>query len=148
MRSCDVFFLEALAYVFTHATTERGAALSVGPYFRVPIEAAPAVLGETVLRALEASRDAIPHPGDLRNITKDLLTFTGHRSWGLFARSVKAAVAVGLDQTDVLVIPYTLGPKDSFLPIDSRSVRCRPDPDSVGQSIWAMCGPTGTDRLV
>jgi hypothetical protein len=147
MRSCDVFVSGFILYIFAHSNTVRGAALSMGPYLRVPSDSSPALVGANVLKALQASRDEVPHPGDMSIVTKALLSFTGHRSWRAFARSVTAAAAVGLDGDDAVLVPYGLGPRDSFIPIEDRAIRCPALPDHIGRHIETMLGPDGTERL-
>jgi len=147
LKACEVLATDDATFVFSLSVTERGAAVANGPYFRLEAVVDPAILGETVLTAIAASRLQLPHPTDLKGVEKKLVEFTGYRSWRQLAHSVVGFAAVGLNGAEALIIPHEPGPRDSFLGVDDRSVRCPNDAMSIGQTLITMLGPSGTERL-
>jgi hypothetical protein len=147
LKACEVLATDDGTFVFSLSVTERGAAVADGPYFRLDAAIDPVTLGETVLTAIEASRLQVPHPADLKGVEKKLVAFTGYRSWRQLAQSVVGFAAVGLDGEEALIIPHEPGPRDSFLGVDDRSVRCPANAMSIGRTLITMLGPSGTERL-
>lgn len=146
MKSCDIFTVDSGYLVFTHSVTTYGAAVSMGPYFKVEPSTDEAELGATILRALAESREEVPHP-NLSALERQLLAFAGYRSWRAFQRDVRAGATVAHDGRAVLIIPYESGPQESFVPMDDRTTRCEAEAAILGKRILETIGPTGTDRF-
>lgn len=135
MKSCDVFAMDSGYFVFTHSVTTFGAAVSMGPYFKVEVSTNEVEFGATLLRALAASREEVPHPNDLLALEKQLLAFAGYRTWSAFQRDVRAGATVAHDGVLVLIIPYDRGPEESFVPVDDRTTRCEAEAAVLGERI-------------
>jgi len=151
LKSCQVYVANEAIYVFPVSVSEFGIGLTCKPFFRLDRASSPIEMGRTVSEALTHSKEGIPHPRpeDLRSLEKEMVAFTGRKTWGTFARSVRGAADVGFDVDGkaMVIIPYARGERNSFVPVNERAVSCSPDEQTVGTHILSKIGPEGTDRL-
>ena len=101
------------------STTTAGVGIGTAPIETFPDEISSELLGEAVLRALEAARTGVPHPGpdEWAAIAKPLYEAAGVKSWGAF---VKGAVYchVTRDDANLYIEPSrNLGARGGFQPI-------------------------------
>jgi hypothetical protein len=124
-------------FVF-HAScrTKDGVWILCNPVFSVAEQDATK-LGDAVLRALDDSVDAIPHPDSWEEVFDSLFRVAGVRSWAAFSKSVKC-VEIGASGNRVSFAPTkNLGAKQGFVPISARTKDSAPVSLELGHALLA-----------
>jgi hypothetical protein len=114
MQRCEVYLRKGSVYVVSQSYTEYGIGVSVGPMFKADASNANEI-GEAIVAALNASRENIPPPTDMKQIQKSLFQFTGAKNWADLLRTA-AYVAVKRDGTRVTVVPHKIGEQGAYVP--------------------------------
>lgn len=122
--------------VSTYSTTADGFDVMEGLPARLPGTALAGELGQAVIDALVRSREDIPTPGDLRNVTHPLLDMIGVRDYTSYARGVRQ-VSVIEDENRITVTPTHNGGRSAgFTPKAEQAVEVLyRSPGRVGEAV-------------
>jgi hypothetical protein len=83
-------------------------------------------LGAKIMMVLSQSRDGVPHPVSWKRLTDPLLRAAGARSFAAFAESAKS-VDISLEDGRMVFTPSKNGgPRNAFLHLNDKSIRCLP----------------------
>ena len=122
MKSCQVFFKDDLAFVFTQSVTASGLGMSCDPKFRVKANDR-AELGDAVMKCLAASQEGVADPEDFALYAKTMVQFAGEKSWGRLAKNTILR-EVWLEAPAVRIVPFVAGVQGSFDERADQSVQC------------------------
>jgi hypothetical protein len=120
--------------------TSAGVGISSGTISRATMSAPPATLGYTVISALNAAGNVVPHPSVAGGTLKQngLFALAGVKNWPAFVRAM-AATTVNLmaNGEEVCVSPMTnLGPRTGYVSRDTEQVCAEiTDPEAVGRAV-------------
>ena len=81
-------------YFSSSSLTTDGVWLASPPYLKLPLDCAPAALGDAVIQVIQASRTTprVPHPDNWDEFERDcpLLQLAGVPSWNAFEKNAKS----------------------------------------------------------
>jgi hypothetical protein len=130
MKSAAVYKRQGSYYTLSSSESKTGGWIDSPPYIALPATTAPEAVGTAALKALAASRTAVPHPTDWDAVVAPLLELAGASSWPEF---MEGASHVGLEENHgrIMVTPYrNRGPKNGFVPMTEKTVEV-PSPGSA-----------------
>jgi hypothetical protein len=144
MKSASVYLRAGAYFVHPLAGSQGGdPCLFSEPVFRLDQSVTPAVLGETVIAALHASRHDAPWPIQWKDFCKPLYVAAGVRSETAFRKGL-LHVRVDLTGTTLEIMPTTsTGPYKGSAPIMEKIITAElADPGSLGGAVTkalALC---------
>jgi hypothetical protein len=139
MKSCELYFRGSGIYAICQSVTEYGIGIATDPMVRLAADVPTRVLGEAVLVVLHASKEGVPHPGDLGLVTESLVRFTGFKSWASFAKNAMCLL-VALNSGEIHVMPTARTRGGAFDHLPALTKKCRPCPDELGRLLLEMAG--------
>jgi hypothetical protein len=99
----------------------------------------PEKVGETVLTVLNASKEGVPLPLDLKRISNELLQFVGFKSQKAFAKSASHC-CVALVGSQIEIMPYRSDDKGNYFPEADRKFLCSIEANAIGNSLRTAFG--------
>lgn len=114
--------------VYLHASSKTSAGVWVAshPFIQVESSAPPAIMGQSLMEALNGSQDGVPHPTKWSELIAPLLEQAGVKSWTTFMRK---AQCVNLETTvdGLKFIPTrNLGTSEGFEPMLDKVIELPP----------------------
>lgn len=110
-------------YLHSSSQTTDGVWIATQPFLKLPPDADLSAIGEAVMRAIDASRQSVPHPAAWNGLFQPMLQLAGAKSWATF---VKGSMCLRFEADDcVLLVTPTknLGPKEGHLPLSDKVLR-------------------------
>lgn len=137
MKACEVYVRDDAIYVFSESETVLGWGISSEPRMKLARNASPKVLGEAIVAALNASQKAVPQPEDIRDVTNEVLSFTGFKTWKAFAKNARLFL-IAYDGTEVQIIPTVAAEGGAFDHLPDKAIKCGLIPEDIGQTLIDM----------
>lgn len=81
MKNATVNRRKGIFYISSSSLSTDGVWLATQPYFKIEGNFAINQLGESIVNALQGSKQNVPHPTDFRNFGKDFLLAMGLKSF-------------------------------------------------------------------
>jgi len=89
VKMCQVCFVNQAIFILPYRKTEPGFWIGSEPFLRLDRDDSVEELGESVLSALDSSRESVAVPDDPQSIGKAIATFAGFKSWNAFAKRAR-----------------------------------------------------------
>jgi hypothetical protein len=137
MKSASVYRRADGWYLSAMSRSTVGLWMATSPFGRLSTEERLTVVGEAVLRALQASQQDLAHPTRFDQVFEPMLALAGVTSWAKFMRGA-SNVSVDDDGEWLNLEPSrNQGPRDGYTPLLERTFRIAHDstPEAIGQAV-------------
>jgi hypothetical protein len=103
--------------------------------------ATPMILGEAVIKVLEAPQRILPVPIDFRAASEALLKFEGFKSQRESSKATIFPCSVQVTSDNKLTItPFPTKEKGGFLPDTKKRLSCEYSAEAVGKALFQIFG--------
>jgi hypothetical protein len=133
-KKCSVYFRGDDIYVISSARTKDGLWIDTEPRVRLQRLVSVSDIGATVVTALNASRDGVPTPTDLRSVGTELAKFLGVKSLSSFERRA-TYLSLTMTEDKVTIVPTERGERGGFVMLESEAINCSLDPAEIGGAL-------------
>jgi hypothetical protein len=137
MKGASVYAASDTLFLSPSSLTTAGVWVGTQPVLRLEPGSGPSVLGEAVIRVLNASHDNLPHPTDWNALLRPLLESAGARSWAAFMNKAKC-VCLRFDGEEMKLIPHrNLGTEEGYQAIEEliTTLRFPSSPVEIGEAV-------------
>jgi hypothetical protein len=142
MKSCSVTLKKNHFIVICMHPTQAGGHFGSDPMIKIERNiAAPIILGEAVIKVLEAPQRILPVPIDFKAASEALLKFEGFKSQRESSKATELTCDVDeINKGKLQITPYPIKEKGGFLPDTEKRVFCEHTADGVGKALFQVFG--------
>jgi len=140
MNSCGVTLKKNHFLVICMQPTQSGGRFGSDPMIKIERNiSTPIILGEAVIKVLEAPQRILPVPIDFKAASEALLKFEGFKSQRENSKATIFPCSVKVTSDNELTItPYPIKEKGGFLPDTTKRLTCEYSAEAVGKALFQV----------